>query len=327
MVSPIDLSFAMNRRNFTTTLAFAAAGALLPKTPILSALLGHRLHRVHHSTVVMGQVATATLLHRDREVARQTVNALFAEFRRLEQLLSVYDPESEVAAINKVAGKQSIPVSPDFLAIVEAARRTSAASNGVLDITVEPLLRLWGFRQPFPTKPTDRQVQTALESVGMEFLHCDGGEIGLLREGASVDLGGVAVGYALDQASVILKNAGVSAALVEISGDYIAIGAPPDEPKGWEIGIVDPANLDEVLRSVFLRDQALSTSGNYASTVVYEAVNYGHIFNPDTGKPAETINSATVIAPTATLADAWSTAVFVAGHQRQLPADCLAIIV
>lgn len=275
----------------------------------------------------MGQVATATLLHHHREVARQTVNALFAEFRRLEGIMSVYDPQSEVSAINRNAGGQSIRVSPDLLAIVEATQRTSAASNGALDITVEPLLRLWGFHQPSLKKPTDQQIQTALEVVGMKFLHCHAGEVGLLRQGASLDLGGVAVGYALDQAAAILQGAGVNAGLVEISGDYVAIGAPADEPKGWEIGIVDPANNDEILQSVFLRNQALSTSGNYATTVAYEAVNYGHIFDPNTGKPAGRINSATVIAPTATASDAWSTAVFVAGNQHQLPADCSAMIV
>lgn len=319
--------FTMNRRNFTTTLALAAAGTLLPKSRAFTALLDNRLHRVHHSTIVMGQVATVTLLHHDREIARHTVNAVFGEFRRLERMMSVYDSESEVSVINSIAGRNNVAVSADMLSIVETVQRASVASNGALDITVEPLLRLWGFRQPSPTKPTDQQIQSALDVVGMKFIQCQAGTIGLLKEGGAIDLGGVAVGYALDQAASIVKQAGVDAGLIEISGDYVAIGTPTDEPKGWEIGIVDPSNVNEIIQSVFLRDQALSTSGNYATTVVYEAINYGHIFDPNTGKPAEVINSATVIAPTATLSDVWSTAVFVAGHQRELPDDCLAIIV
>lgn len=319
--------FTMNRRNFTTTLALATAGALLPKSRAFAALLDNRLHHVHHSTIVMGQVATMTLVHQDREVARRTVNAVFDEFRRLERMMSVYDSESEISALNRAAGKNNVAVSPEMLSIIETAQRASVASHGALDITVEPLLRLWGFRQPSPAKPTDQQILSALDVVGMKFIQRQGGTIGLLKEGGAVDLGGVAVGYALDQAASIVKQAGISAGLIEISGDYIAIGTPVDEPKGWEIGIVDPTNVNEIVQSVFLRDQALSTSGNYATTVVYEAMNYGHIFDPNTGKPAEAINSATVIAPTATLSDLWSTAVFVAGHQRQLPDDCLAIIV
>lgn len=320
-------SFTMNRRNFTTTLALATAGALLPKSQAFAALLDNRLYHVRHSTIVMGQVATITLVHQDREVARHTVNTVFDEFRRLERMMSVYDSESEISALNRSAGRNNVAVSPEMLSIVETAQRASVASNGALDITVEPLLRLWGFRQPSPAKPTDQQILSALNVVGMKFIQCQGGTIGLLKEGGAIDLGGIAVGYALDQAASIVKQAGISAGLIEISGDYVAIGTPADEPRGWEIGIIDPSNVNEVVRSVFLRDQALSTSGNYATTVVYEAINYGHIFDPSTGKPAGIINSATVVAPTATLSDMWSTAVFVAGHPRQLPEDCVAIIV
>jgi thiamine biosynthesis lipoprotein len=142
----------------------------------------------------------------------------------------------------------------------------------------------------------------------------------------SLDLGGVAVGYALDRAAAMLRAMGIESALIELSGDYYAIGSPAGSSRGWEIGVLDPRSEGAVLETLYIRNQALSTSGNYANTVVYDARSYGHIFDPSAGYPSDRLLSATVVAPTAFEADAFSTALFVAGDRSILPEGSRSIL-
>lgn len=316
-----------SRRRFTRSLGLAA-GLILPGRGLLATMLrDQKLERITHSTFVMGQIANVTVLHPDPVEAREGITAVFQEFRRLERSMSVYDPASEVSSINRMAGRDAVEVSADLLAVVSGAAAAYRRSGGALDITVEPLEKLWGFRGERSVRPSDREVARSLDVVGMDRLTIEGRRVGLTRHGAAIDLGGVAVGYALDRAREILAGRGIERALIELSGDYYAIGAPTDSPEGWEIGIVDPRFEEEVVQTVRIRDQGLSTSGNYATTVVFDAKSYGHIFNPERGYPADRILSATVIAPTGFLADAYSTALFVRGETSILPEGCRGVMI
>jgi len=316
-----------SRRSFTRSLGLAV-GLALPGRGLLATMLrDEKLERISHSTFVMGQVANVTILHPDPVEGRRAVTAVFDEFRRLERSMSVFDPTSEVSAINRAAGHDSIEVSADLLALLVATVEAHRRSAGALDITVEPLERLWGFRGERPSRPTDREVADALDVVGMNRLTIEGSRVGLMCRGAAIDLGGVAVGYALDRARGVLAGRGIERALVELSGDYYAVGAPSGSLPGWEIGIVDPRDEERIIETVHIRDQGLSTSGNYASTVVFDAKSYGHIFNPSHGYPADRLLSATVIAPTGFVADAYSTALFVRGDVGILPEGCRAVMV
>jgi thiamine biosynthesis lipoprotein len=310
------------RRGFVKALGLAAAAAALPGRGILAEMLrDEKLQLIQHSTFVMGQIANVTIYHRDAAYARRVVTALFDELRRLESLMSVYDERSQVSAINRDAGREAIPVAPEMIELITAARGVAARSSRALDITVNPLLELWGFRGAARTRrPSDREVIAALDAVGIDGVRIEGSSIGLAKSGASLDLGGVAVGYALDRIAAIARREGIDSALLELSGDFYAIGTPPDSARGWEIGIEDPRHHDGIWRRLYVKNQALSTSGNYASTVVYNAHAYGHIFDPARGFPAERLLSATVVAPTAFDADAYSTALFVNGNSAMLPA-------
>ena len=282
-------------------------------------LRDNRLELVRHSTFVMGQIANVTILHRDVAQARRAVTSIFEELRRLERMMSVYDGESEVSAINAAAGRDGVKVSPEMIELLGKSVAASLRSRDALDITVNPLLRLWGFRgESRPARPSDREVKEALDAVAIGGLKIEGETAGLTRSGASIDLGGVAVGYALDRTAAMLRREGITSALIELSGDFHAVGAPP-ESRGWEIGVQDPRREGGILETLHIRDQALSTSGNYANTVVYDARSYGHIFDPSRGLPAERLLSATVVAPTAFEADAYSTALFVSGDRAILP--------
>ncbi|MBS1912656.1 MAG: FAD:protein FMN transferase [Bacteroidetes bacterium] len=320
--------YSQSRRTFAKALGLAALGAGAAPLRSWGQILGdHRVQLVKHSTFVMGQVANVSIVHADQAYARRVITDIFAELRRLDSLMSVYDAGSGVSAVNRSAGREAVPVEDDLRDLLQRCAQVSAATHGALDITVEPLMRLWGFRGGVrTTRPTESDVRSALESVGMERLVVEGADAGLTREGAAVDLGGVAVGYALDRTAAIARRAGIDSALIELSGDFYAIGAPPDAKHGWEIGIVDPRHEGRIFRSLRIRDQGLSTSGNYESTVVYNAHRYGHIFDPSRGLPADRLLSATVVADTAFVADAYSTAMFVCGDRAILPAGATATL-
>jgi thiamine biosynthesis lipoprotein len=318
----------VSRRRFTKALGFAAAGLALPARSLFASMLrDNRLELVRHSTFVMGQIANVSVLHHDVPHARQAITAVFDEFRRLESLMSVFDAGSELSRVNAAAGREAVAVSPDTLAVISGAVDAAKRSRGALDITINPLERLWGFRDlTRSARPSDVEVERALQAVGIEHLKIEGASVGLAKGGMSLDLGGVAVGFALDRAAAILKREGIGSALIELSGDYYALGAPAESSRGWEIGIVDPRREGAILRSVHITNQALSTSGNYANTVVFNAKSYGHIFDPADGFPSERLLSATVIAPTGFEADAYSTALFVSGDRSMLPEGSRGIV-
>jgi thiamine biosynthesis lipoprotein len=128
-----------------------------------------------------------------------------------------------------------------------------------------------------------------------------------------VDLGGIGVGYGLDRAGDVLRRAGVRRALLDVSGDCLALGAPPGET-GWQVGIADPDRPAETIASVRLRDAALATSSNLVSVVHYGRAVRGHVMDPDTGYPADRCRQVTVVARTGVEADGLSTAMLVAGR-------------
>lgn len=289
-----------------------SAGLMLPGTRMLSQILGdHRLVEVRHSTWVMGQIANVTLFVADREVGVRAVTEIFNEFRRLDRSLSLYDPGSDVSRVNRSAGQDSVPTGEDLRVILRSVLEMSYEVEGSLEITIEPLMRLWGFRGAIRTlPPNDREIRAALDLVGRQNIVFEREAVGLSKIGCAIDLGGVAVGYALDQAAGIARSAGIERGLIELSGDFYAIGAPPEDD-GWLIGLEDPRVAYGVWATPRIRDEGLSTSGNYNNVVVYNAHRYGHVIDPSRGLPSGHHLSTTVIAPTAFQADALSTALFV----------------
>jgi thiamine biosynthesis lipoprotein len=179
---------------------------------------------------------------------------------------------------------------------------------------VEPLVRAWGFLGGSPRVPSEREAAEAFARVGADRLEFDPAAATLRyrRAGTQIDLGGIAKGYAVDAAAESLRAGGVADALVEISGNMVALGAPAASDH-WRVGIRDPRDRLSHFARLRLRDQAVSTSGKYEQFVAAGGRTYGHIMDPRTGKPAAGLISVTVVAATALAADAWDTPLFVLG--------------
>ncbi len=267
-------------------------------------------------TRCMGTTASLSLVATDSLAVAPLAERALAVFHRVDSLMSNWTDDSEVARVNREAGKAALKVEPETAAVIEAALRIGAASDGAFDITVEPLVRLWGFLGGKPRLPDSIAIVQTLQEVGQAGLRfeADTRRLRFERPGLRVDLGGIAKGHAVDAVHDSLRAMGVENALVNLSGNIRVLGRPPGRSH-WRLGIRDPANRDRHFASIDISDGAVATSGDYEQFVARDGVRYGHIIDPRSGWPATGLASVTVLAASAMAADAWATALIVMGPQ------------
>ncbi|MDK2960282.1 MAG: FAD:protein transferase [Bacillota bacterium] len=253
--------------------------------------------------------------------AEEAVNAAMAEMRRIADLMDANDPKSEVSWINENAGRRPVRVSEETFELLKLARRYSELSGGAFDVTVRPLVVLWGIGKKDKYVPDSAAIERARELVDWRDLVLDeeAKTAYLRRAGMGVDLGGAAKGYAADRARDVLLRYGVRSALIDAGGNIWAVGRRPDG-RPWRIGIKNPRpeHGGELLAVMPSEDLTLVTSGDYERYFIKNGVRYHHIFDPRTGRPASQAISATIIGKNSAEADILSTAVFVLGPDQGL---------
>jgi thiamine biosynthesis lipoprotein len=236
---------------------------------------------------------------------------------RLEAQLTVFRDGSEVSRLNRLAAHAEVPVEPGLFNLLALAARLSQETAGAFDITTGPLVKAWGFYRRQGRVPSDTEIASAMEKIGMRHvaLNADRRSVRYLRPGVEINLGSIGKGYALDRVSDLLTGRfGVESALVNGgNSSVLAIGAPPNDDRGWTVGLRNPADPDERLAVVRLRDRAMATSAATYQHFGYNGRKLGHLLDPRTGRPAEGVAMATAFATTAAEADALATAFFVLG--------------
>lgn len=261
---------------------------------------------------MMDTRVTVSLYAQDQGAAQKALDAAFSEMEGIEDVYSAYDNRSLVAYLNQEKVLRNPP--REVVRIFRKARYYSSITNGSFDITVQPMLHL--YTHSFETlhrPPTASEVNTTLKLVGYDAIIVNDSMI-RLEEGMKVTLGGIVKGYAIDQARDALLRHNISSALIDAGGDMRSIGTKPDG-EAWRVAVRDPDDRDNYLMDFTIMDKAVATSGNY-ERYFNENKSFHHIVDPRTGYSAEGVISATVIAPTATQADALSTAVFVMGPEK-----------
>jgi len=293
----------------------AAALCLCLFSPVVRA--GDEARRVAFRTQTMGTWATLSVVTADSAAVAETAYRALRAFHRVDSLMSNWTDKSEVARINREAAGGVITVHPEVAEVVAFAQQVSAESGGAFDITVEPLVRLWGFLGGTPRKPAQREIDAALAKVGYQRVRVDAAKrtMRFAEAGVRIDLGGIAKGYGADAAAAVLRQAGLTDALVDLSGNMVALGDAATHA-GWTIGIRDPSGALPYLARVELRDEAVATSGDYEQFVAADGRRYGHILDPRTGVSARGLASVTVVTGRAMAADAWATALFVLGPEQ-----------
>jgi thiamine biosynthesis lipoprotein len=262
----------------------------------------------------MGQPVHLQLFAAEETQGFAAAQQAFAELRRVEQALSLFDESSDVCEVNRRSGRSGIRVGADLATVLEAGLRFERDTAGAFNPAVEPLMRAWGFHARRTTEPTATEIDAARQAVRAARIEVAKDRVALPVSGTEIDLGGIGVGYGLDRAIEVLRRAGIRRAFLDISGDCYALGAPPGQD-GWDVGIADPHRKGGVIAVTRIRDQAIATSSNSVSVVRYGRAVRGHVMDTSTGWPATGRTQVTVIARTGIEADALSTAMLVSGKR------------
>jgi FAD:protein FMN transferase len=265
---------------------------------------------------VMGTRVAVELWSEDAALAERAMDAVMAEMRRTDELMSTYKPESQLSQVNAHAYERPVQVDADIIDVVEKSLEYSRLSDGVFDITYASVGYMFDYRKH--VHPTDAQIAAALPAVDYRqiVVDHDARTIRFLKPGMRIDLGGIAKGWAVDRGIDILRELGVEHAMVNAGGDTRLLGDRRGKP--WIVGIRDPRNEGKVVTRIPLQDEALSTSGDYERYFEEDGVRYHHILEPGTGKSPKAVRSVTVIAPTATQTDGLTKPVFILGVERGL---------
>ena len=272
------------------------------------------------SEFLLGTIISVTVHDEDHDEA--AIEAVFGRVAEIEARMSTsvedYDT-TELLEVNRAAGVDAVVVSPDTFEVLEAAAHYSRITEGAFDVTIWPLVTLWGIGSGGDTVPSPERIETARALVDHTRLSLDPAtrEVQLATPGMGVDVGAIAKGYAADEAERILREAGVERALLDFGGNILVIGSRPDDTP-WRIGVQRPdAERTQFIGIVYAADQTVVTSGPYERFFEQDGVRYHHILDPATGYPARSgIEQVTIIARRSMDADALSTSVFIMGLER-----------
>jgi thiamine biosynthesis lipoprotein len=266
-----------------------------------------------YSKFLFGTPCNITFYYIGDDAAKEIIDVIDLELTRLDSLLNRFSHNSLVSELNRNA---QVKAPSDIIHLVNFSDSVSRMTNGLFDITVAPLLAVWGFYTKGDDKlPADQEITRAMKLVGYHKIQIKDDLI-TLEPGMSVDFGGIAQGYAADRAALILRQRHVKSAIIDIGGEVLTIGkAPQNRP--WRVGIRNPRGKG-IIETVEVEDSAVSTSGDYEKFFTIDNQRYPHIIDPRTGTPAQEFASVTVFADNATLADALSTAIAIMGPMRGL---------
>jgi thiamine biosynthesis lipoprotein len=317
-ILPLDppAGSALSRRRFLATIGLvAAAGAL---APVLRRVGTRAMSSVEAARPLLGTWVRVVARHPDRERARRAVGRAFAAFRDVDRQMSVHRTDSDLAQLNRAAGIAPARVPPALLEVIAQADACARRSGGLYDVTVLPLMTLYGFYGPArAAMPTTREIDHALAVTGWEGVTIDhrAGTVSLARRGMGIDLGSIGKGWAIDRAVEAMRAEGVTSGLVDAGGNVYGLGVPDEGAKGWPVALFHPLT-GRTVHVWTLRDQAVATSANNECFRVITGRRCGHLLDARRGVPADGHVSATVLARSGLESDHNSTAAFLLGPSR-----------
>src|SRR5262245_34894473 len=251
----------------------------------------------------------------DQASAVAAFDAVFAEFDRLESLMSTWREGSDIVRLNAAAGDHPVPVSREVIEVLAIARQISEWTGGKFDVTFGALSDVWRFDHDQDNRiPDPDEVRRRLPLIDYQALKVDdrAGTAFLERAGMRAHLGGIGKGYAIDRASAILRQRGLRDFMIQSGGDLYVSGLKDGKP--WRLGIQDPRGpADRIFAAIDLTDSTFSTSGDYERFFIKDGRRYHHIIDPTTGEPSQGCRSVTIVTDRAVIADGLSTGVFLLG--------------
>ena len=265
---------------------------------------------------MMGTLVSFTIVNIEPKQAKQAIRLAADEMQRIENIFTIYgDIHNDVKAFNQSPINILYPLNPEVAGLLSIAMQVAQQSHGGFSPTLASLNKLWGFSQAIPptSPPSMNAITEHLQGTQNCLIQKNQGWI-RTSQNCQLDFGAIAKGYAIDRGIETLKQHGIEHAMIDAGGDIRIIGQHGSQP--WRIGIRDPRQHDKIIGILNLQgDASVVTSGDYERFYMYQGKRYHHILDPKTGMPSQKNQSVTVIAGNATLADAWSTALFVSGEK------------
>mgnify|MGYP001568930982 FL=1 len=264
----------------------------------------------------MGTLVEISIQESNKKLAQKAINKSFNEMSRLEKIMSSYLPDSELTRFNSLAeGEVKVPVSSDLLKVVQRGVYWGKLSNGAIDISIGPAIKLWEFNSERPIIPDKKNLVDAAKFINYKDIIIEGNSISLKKKGMSLNLGAIGKGFAVDQAIRELKKIGIKSGVINAGGDLRAFGLITGK-RPWHIGIQHPRKPEQIIASLDIKDKGIATTGDYQRYFIKNKARYHHILNPQNGWPTNKTISATVVADTVMDADALSTALFILGTKK-----------
>ncbi len=284
-----------------------------PAGNIAASATSDGLKAVTRASRALGCEVSLTVLHAQRDVAGRAAAAALAQLQLVEDLMSLYRPQSQLARLNRT--RVFHDPHPWLTGVLRAAQTLSKKTDGAFDVTVQPLWNLYSAANRSGRVPEEAAVRAALGMVDWRRVEISRRRIRLHGEGTAITLNGIAQGFAADRVMAVLRRYGIRHALVN-TGEIGTLGGKSDG-QAWTAGIQHPRREDAYVELAKLDGRCLATSGDYATGFSGDHA-YNHLFDPHTGRSPEAFASVSVVAATAIQADALSTAVFVLGLERGL---------
>lgn len=256
----------------------------------------------------------------DNATATRAADAAFSRFHDLNAVFSDYDPQSELRQLcNTSGGGKFVHVSTDLWRVLVRAQEISERSGGAFDITISPVVHLWRSARQTKELPPLASREKALARVGYQFVRLDAQQqaVELVKPNMRLDVGGIAKGYAVDEAMGVLRKLGIERMMVDAGGN-IGLGDPPPDKPGWRIGIAPPEVGSPPREYLSLCRMALSTSGDTWQYTIIDGTRYSHLIDPRTGMALTDHSSVTVVGPDGLNTDGLSSAVAILGPEKGL---------
>lgn len=271
----------------------------------------YRFHLEKQTRFMMDTYVTVYGIGPKEKTAR-IIDLALDRMQEVDTKFNSLNPKSPIYAFNH----RNEPISDEeIVQVARLALEIADASGGAFDITVAPLAELWGFYGKSPHLPQEQEIKDCLKRIGYKYLSLKNSRLEKTREDVSIELGGIAKGYAISQAAKVLREGGVNSALIDAGGDVYALGKKGRDL--WKVGIRSPRG-EELLGYVEVTDLAVMGSGDYERFFEKDGKRYHHIFDPKTGYPAESLSGMTLIYHDPVAADGWITALFVLGPEKGL---------
>jgi thiamine biosynthesis lipoprotein len=260
---------------------------------------------------MMDTFVTITV-YSDEKTGEEAIGAAFARMEEIERIASIFDEQAEAFQLNRDGHLDA--ASDDLLQLITMSLDYNQVTDGSFDITIQPLLDLWesGLWKESAEVQQSR-IDETMELVGSDKIGIEGNKIYFKVEGMKITLGGIAKGYAVDEALEVLSSMGIEHALVNAGGDMATLGPKPDQ-EPWNVALANPDDTSQCLANFNVSDKAVCTSGNYERYFNPEKT-VAHIIDPKTGYTANKCISVTIVAENCTKADALATGVFVMGPE------------